>query len=60
MDGIQDYRQHPGHDNGEQKRTFHPGQDPVHPEPAPHGTDPERERRREEDLRDWDQHDETF
>ncbi len=60
MDGIQDHRRESGHDCGGQERTFHAGQDPVHPEPSPHGTGPERERRREEDLRDWDGHDEGF
>ncbi|MFF0431707.1 hypothetical protein ACFYU9_05700 [Streptomyces sp. NPDC004327] len=54
MGGMQDKEQKPGKGREEQQRPVRPGQDPVHPEPSRResGANPERERRREEDLRE--------
>ncbi|MFF4583697.1 hypothetical protein [Streptomyces sp. NPDC001389] len=64
MGGMQDKKRERRNGPKEQEPAFHPGrQDPVYnPEPSQHDSaaDPERERRREEDLRDWDVRDEDF
>ncbi|WP_420082720.1 hypothetical protein ACN6AT_35990 (plasmid) [Streptomyces sp. JL4002] len=63
MNDAQGKRPQPATGREKQEHTRRPSQDPVHPEKPSgpeNGSNPEREHRREEDLRDWDPRDEDF